>query len=384
MKKIPLLIFFVAAFSLYSQELSGILDSTVNYSYTDASPCNSFGLEEYANLRLKIPAGEKVTVYAAFNAAAVAGNYLSNAAALAGTYPVPFNGSTSFIYGNNYAAALELERLYFRVNGDYIDAEAGLLRLNFGYGQVWGSSDFLNSHNPFSSNARPRGILGGDFSFYPTDTLKLLFFTAAPSDPLESGGGGFIPGFTLDQHWDFASLQFLYSYQTPLAGSGYGLHRFGLSIKGDIAVGMVTDMLYTLNPASSDGIDGLSASAGFDYSFAGGDFYTLWEYLYNGSASSTSLNGTGVLQNHHYLYGSILYRINDYTRTGFSTIYCFDSPSFSHSIYAEYDIYQGLTLNLNARIPMDLNFINGVREGELGPARTGTRITAELGARLRF
>ena len=135
------------------------------------------------------------------------------------------------MYGRNFAAGLELERLYFRINGDHIDTEAGLLRINFGYGQVWGSSDFLNPRNPLFPNARPRGVLGMDMSFYPADSLKLMAFAAAPKEPLEADGGGILPGLSVDQHWDRASVQVLYAYETPGTDLEWGIHCFGLSVK---------------------------------------------------------------------------------------------------------------------------------------------------------
>ncbi|MCL2832048.1 MAG: hypothetical protein FWD78_02660 [Treponema sp.] len=372
-KKILLgVVWLTAAAAIYGQtSLSGTLDSTLNYTFLADSPHNSFGLQEFANIRLRIKTGDYGSIYAAFNAAAVTGNFAAN---------------PSYIQGENYAAVLEPERLYFRVNGDYVDAEAGLLRLNFGYGQVWGPSDFLTSRSPLSANARPRGVLGLDFSVYPTDTMKLLFFAAAPKSPAQITGGGYTPGLTLDKHWDMASLQLLYSYQTPLAGFDYGLHMFGFSLKADLEVGLVADALYVLNTAAPDGIEGLSASAGFDYSFLGGDFYTLWEYLYSGSASVSSASGygTGVLLNHHYLYGSLIYRINDYTRTGISSVYCFDSPSFFNSAFIQYEIYQGFTLSLNLRLPADMLISGGAKNGELGPVKAGYRFSMDIGAGLRF
>ena len=372
-------------------EFSGVLDSTVNYTVLTDSPYHSFGFEEYANLRLRVRASDNILFYSAFNVVAVGGNYLLNPvradmiARTMGSRPDYHNlGYLPFIAGANYAAALELERLYFRINGEFIDTEAGLLRLNFGYGQVWGSSDFLNPRNPMSQNARPRGILGMDFSFYPTDTMKLLFFAATPGNPLESGGGGFMPGLTLDKHWDFASVQALYSYETPLANSDYGTHRFGLSLKVDLELGIVADGLYILNAANPDNAEGLSVGAGFDYSFLDGDIYTLWEYLYNGSASSTSAARGGYLTNHHYLYAGIMNSINDYAKVGYSAIYCFDDPSFSHSIVLEYEVFQGFSLSLNARLPMDMRTPDGTNEGELGPAKSGSRFSVDIGASLRF
>ena len=358
-------------------ELSGILDSTVSYIAGDgSSPAHSWGVEEYANIRLRVRAGEKASFFSAFNLIAVSGSYADAAGQLAVLNQNPPFGSTPFVYGQNFAGALELERLYFRINGDYFDGEAGLLRLNFGYGQVWGSSDFLNPRNPLIPNARPRGALGMDVSFYPADSLKLMGFAAAPKDPLEGNGGGFLPGLSLDQHWDTASLQALYAYETPLPASPLGIHRFGLSLKADLELGFTADGLYTLNPDKIDGIEGLSLGAGFDYSLFGGDFYFLFEYLFNGLSSVSALDFGGSWRNRHYLYGTTLYRFNDYCNLSLSSVFCFDDPSFSPFLTLYYELFQGLSLNLLCRVPLG--------EGELGPAQTGARVIVNAWARLRF
>jgi len=383
---ICLLFGFVGGIAFAAEpELSGVANTTVNYTAgAGDAPEHSFGLEEYANLRLRVRAGEKAIFYAAFNLTALTGNYLENAALLGGLYANPYFASTPFIYGQNYAAGMELERLYIRINGDYIDAEAGLLRMNFGYDQVWGSSDFLNPRNPLFPNARPRGVLGVNASFYPLDSLKLMGFVAAPKNPLETKGGGEIHGLSIDQHWDRASLQALYAFQNPDTVFGQGIHRFGLSVKADLELGLVLDALYNLNPAKNDGIDGLSAGVGVDYSILGGDLFLLFEYLYCGKTSVSALGYGGGWQNNNYLYGTALYRFNDYCTFALSVVTCFDDWSFSPFAALNYELFQGLSFSLNVRVPLDRKTFGGGEAGELGPARTGTRLAVDAGIKLRL
>jgi len=333
-----IVIFFAICGVLAAQDLSGVLDSTVNYTAAAGEPPeHSFGFEQFANIRLRVR-GERASFISAFNLIAVSGNHQEN------------------------AADIELERLYFRVNGDHFDTEAGLMRIAFGYGQVWGPSDFLNPRNPLSHNARPSGVLGTTFSFYPTDSMELMLFAAAPKDHFNSDGGGFLPGLSLDQHWSRASLQSLYVYETPLAETEWGRHRFGLSLKADLELGFVADMLYTLNPASHNDIEGLSASAGFDYSFLEGDIYFLFEYLFNGSESATALGSGGFFTNSHYLNGTVSYRFNDYSSLTLSTIFCFDDLTFQPMARLDYELFQGFSLNLALSVPLDHVIVNaGVR-----------------------
>jgi hypothetical protein len=342
-----------------------------------------------------------VNLYIAFNVIAMVGNYAKSINDYIGKFktgnPNVNLFATPLIYGQNYAAALELERLYFRINGEYIDTEAGLLRMNFGYSYVWGSMDFLNPRNPLAENARPRGLLGINASFYSNDSLKLMAFVAAPQDVLQSGGGGIIPGLSLEQHWDRASLQALYAYETPwssetnpFAGSKWGLHRFGLSLKADIELGFVADAIYTFNPNKFDGIEGLSAGAGFDYSFLDGDLYVLFEYLFNGSSSVTAAGYGGFLTNHHYLSGTVQYRLNDFSSLALSTLFCFNDLSFMPSLSFNYEIFQGFALNLSVSVPLDQHSLSGGKRGEFGPVHpaktdnTGNRVIVNAGARLRF
>jgi len=366
-------------------DFSGVADTTINYTVGAGDTSEySLGIEEYANLRLRVRTGEKAIFYSAFNLTALAGNYLENAALVGSIYQNPYFASTPFIYGQNYAAGMELERLYFRFNGDYIDAEAGLLRINFGYDQVWGSSDFLNSRNPLFPNARPRGVLGVNASFYPTDSLKLMGFITAPKNPLETKGGNEIHGLSMDQHWDMASMQALYAFQNPDDVFERGIHRFGLSVKADLEVGLVLDALYSLNPAKNDGIDGLSAGVGFDYSFLGGDLFLIFEYLYCGKTSVSALGYGGGWRNNNYLYGTALYRFNDYCTLALSMVTCFDDFSFSPFATLNYELFQGFSFSLNLRVPLDRKVFGGSEAGELGPSQTGARFIADAGIKLRF
>jgi hypothetical protein len=378
----PVMVVFVcvAAGAVFGEgvEFSGILDSTANFTAgAGDAPDYSWGVEEYANLRLRTRAGENGVFYAAFNVIAFSGNY-----------PGVSTAPGTFAAGPNYAAAIEPERLYFRYNGGAFDAETGLLRLGFGYGQAWSSSDFLNPRNPLFPDARPRGVLGTGFSFYPSDEFKIRLFGAAPGNSLESGdGSGVLAGLSVDRHWERASVQALYAYELPRTARNWGLHRFGLSLKFDLELGLVADMLYTLDPASPEGPDGLSAGAGFDYSFFEGRFYLLAEYLFNGAASSTALgpeNSAG-FSGKHFLYGMIRYGFNDYASLSLAEIFCVSDLSFAPILRLEYEIFQGLTLNFSARAPLDKTvFSDGGEKGELGPENSKGRVFISAGARLRF
>jgi hypothetical protein len=381
-------------------EFSGTLDSKVLMrAGAGEAPDFSYGLEEYANLRMQAKLRGGITFYGALNLIAAAGAFAEEAAALE-TYtaasPLPFS---SFAVGENYAAALEPERLYLRVNGEYLDGEVGLMRLAFGYGQVWGPSDFLNPKNPLLPDARPRAVLGASLEVYPGDTAKLTAFGAAPKNPLQSGGGGFITGLSADQHWNRLSLQGLYAFEVPRTASPYGIHRAGLSIKADLALGLTADMLYSWDPGDSAGMDGLSASAGFDYSFYQGKWYCLAEYLYSGASSVTAGGAlsdqspedaapVSGLRHRHYLYLMFLYRWSDYTNTSLACMASPEDLSFTPILSVEHELFQGLTLSLRGQIALDRDvFAGNGKKGEFGPIPPGYsqgqhfQITANAGLR---
>lgn len=361
--------------------VSGILESRADFAAGAGDERDfSYGLEEYANLRMQFAIREQAVLYGAFNLIAASGN--AARAVVAGG----FSGSAHSA-GENYAAALELERLYLRINGGHFDTEAGLIRLAFGYGQVWGSSDFLNPRSPLFPDARKRAVLGMAFSAYPSDTARLRGFGSAPKNPLSAGGKGAVFGCSGDQHWDRLSLQGLYAFEVPREESTWGIHRAGLSLKLEAEAGFMADMLYTYDRKANPGMDGLSAGGGFDYSFFKGRFYWLTEYLFNGVHSDTAKspeNADG-LSKRHYLYSMILYRLTDYTNLSLACTAGLTDCSFSPVLTAEHELFQGFVLSLSGRVPLDRDlFAKNGKTGELGPKQTGTRAVINFLARLRF
>ncbi|MDR2942865.1 MAG: hypothetical protein LBV17_09770 [Treponema sp.] len=362
--------FFAIISSLSAQmTVSGILDSTVSMQAgAGDAPDFSSGFEEYANIRFQSKIRDRAAVFGAVNLIAATGNYAANSAVLAGVGTgSPFN-STSYIYGENYIAGIELERLYFRLSGKSVNFDGGLMRLPFGYGQVFGPSDFLNPRNPLKPDARPRAILGTAFFWYPTEETKLLIFYSAPRDPFMQKGDGSFFGLSFDKHWNKASIQTLYCFETPNTNSDYGIHRAGLSVKADIEIGLYIDALYTYNYEAETKLDGLSFSAGADYSFFDGNLIILAEYLYNGENSSTAPGNGGSFSYNNYLYTSLTFRFNDYTNLSAALISGLDDISFTPIITLNHDLFQGSALIITAQAPLDRDLFYGDgRRGELGP-----------------
>jgi hypothetical protein len=364
----------------------------------------SYGFEQYANLRLKAEVGERGTVYAATNLIAAAGE---------GALDVD-----PFVVGQNYAAALELERLYYRIEGDAFDFQAGLMRTAFGFGQAFRPSDFLSPPNPLLPDARPRGVLGATLMLYPADEWKATAFAVAGRDPTEADGDGVIAGVSTDYHWSKASVQLLYAAESAEAA----VHRFGLSVKVEAGAGIVFDALYTLDGGIVDsgdyydrtwnGSQGLVATLGADYSVLNGKLYLLGQYLFNGAGilgpdddlDRLYYEDTGVWSNFepalrtlrsdvphaelhrkNYLYTAFSYRWSDYTVTTLSCVSGLDDLSFSPLAAVEHDLFQGLTVGFSLRVPLDrATFSDSAEYGELGPTHTGMSFQATASAKARF
>jgi hypothetical protein len=368
MRRCVLLFFVVSLFVANSINIlaqgitvSGFLDSTVSMGAGAGHSSDfSYGFEEYANIRMQAKLREFATVFCDVNFIVAASDLAS--------YTI-----------------IEPERLYFRINTETIRLDGGLLRLPFGYGLVWRPTDFLNPVNPLLPDARLRGVLGAGLSWYAADTLKLAAFGTAPRDAIsQSEEGGHI-GLMVEQQWDKIDMQSMYFFESPHSDSEYGIHRIGVSLKADLELGFVLDALYSYNHEAKTGIDGLSLSAGFDYSFFNGDLIVLAEYLYNGSSSSTSKKGGGSFVNEHYLYTGFTWRFNDLTSAGLALISGFSDISFTPIVTFNRDLFQGATLIFSARIPLDRDlFSDDGKHGELGPFSLGRYFDSSVKLRLRF
>jgi hypothetical protein len=390
-------IFLVPAAGLFAQGpvLSGVMETTVfSAAGAGTSPDFFYGAEEYANLRLKVPVGEFAAVYSAFNLIASAG---STAAAASGTGNAAGSGFSAFSAGENFAAALELERLYLQLSGETLGLNIGLLRIPLGYSLAWGPMDFLNPRNPLKANARLRAVLGALGSWYPAGDMKFFGFAAAPQDPLAPGGGGSRFGLGWENHWSKASLQILGAFESPAAYAvqlpvpasvdyPLGLYRFGLSLKADLELGFTAEILYTLDPHSPELLPGLSAGTGFDYSFMNGKLYALVEYFYSGTESVSAFSPAHPQgrQNRHYLYGSLAWLVSDYTSVTLGTGACLDDPSASPSLKWEHEAFQGIVLSMEAQIPLDGESFGSGDRGEFGPAASGSYFSFTLGLRVKF
>jgi hypothetical protein len=167
--------------------------------------------------------------------------------------------------------------------------------------------------------------------------------------------------------------------------SKYGIHRGGLSAKIDLEIGFVIDALYAYNHQSETKEDGLSFSAGADYSFFDGNLIVLAEYLYNGKTSSTALGYGGSFSNRNYLYSGFTFRFSDFTNLTAALISGFDDVSFTSFLTLNHELFQGATLIITAQVPMDRDLFNGDgRRGELGPYNTGRYFDFITKLRLRF
>ncbi|GHV29817.1 hypothetical protein AGMMS4952_16040 [Spirochaetia bacterium] len=372
MKKnlLSLILLVVGAYSFAADGpvFSGVFNSTLTVGAgTEALPDFYWGLEEYANLRLKKQLGDHGSVYMAFNLIAASG---VSALALQ-TSPFGFSGSVNpeDSTNSNYAAAMELERLYVHLTGKKIAFDSGLMRLAFGYGNVFSPNDYFNPRNPLYPDARQRAVLGANFIVYLTDMSRLQFFGVAPKDPFRINGEGLSGGLVAENHWNKISAQGFYSIEAAQKIA----HNFGLSLKADLPVGIIADILWTYRQEESASIEGLAASGGLDYTFsiATHTVYILAEYLYNGDESKM----TGYA-NHHYLYGAARFSVDDYMSFTLGALAGFENFSVVPLLSFSTDLFQGAALTLQAQVPCG--------DGELGAGATNNyfAFTTKLSVKL--
>ncbi|MDR0642671.1 MAG: hypothetical protein LBG07_09455 [Treponema sp.] len=368
--------------------LSGYLDSSVSLGAgAGDSPGFIYGLEEYANIRLQAEIREEAVFYGSFNLIASSGTYARAGALLASSTALSSLGlnPSALAAGENYAAGMELERLYFKVSRGKAVFQGGLVRMAFGWGLAFGPMDFLNPRNPLLPDARPRAVLGGDLAYYPAANAKIQAFSAAARDPFAASGAGTLAGLAGEYHGGRLSVQGLYAYESPHNTVPQGVHRFGLSLKGDFFAGLAAEMLYTFDPRLKSGEGGLAASLGLDYFFLDGDLYILAEYLYSGDGSST-VSSPGFTGN-HYLFVNGLYRLSDYTSLNLGCMAALGDLSFTPVLALEHELFQGFTLSLNCQIPLDRS-LSGGAAGEFGPlppgAPAGRYFQSTVKTRLRF
>jgi hypothetical protein len=280
------------------------------------------------------------------------------------------------------------------------------MRIPFGYGIAWGPMDFLNPRNPLEPDARLRGVVGITGRWYPAfaDDMKFLAFAAAPRDPLAADGGGARFGLAWESHWDRASVQALYVFESPAvytvpvvatAGGAAGLraeyprgiHRAGLSFKIELELGFQGEILYTVDPVSPpDFPDGLAASFGADYTLFDGKLYLLAEYLYSG-AESTGAYGAASPTGRagaHYLYGAGTWKWSDFASITAGCAANLEDLSATALAAWEYQFAQGLTVSLKVYVPLDSESFGGEGSGELGPRQSKSYIYGAAGLRVKF
>jgi hypothetical protein len=386
-----------------------LVRSSLGYSYNETSN-NLFEIEQYANLRMKAPVGER-------------GNFISsvNFYIQSGSSNVDENNA-----GTYYSSIIDVDRLYYQIKGDSFTTDVGILRLSFGFGQIFRPSDFLIHPNPRNPDARPRGVLGFISNWYPKDTLKMSFFGIGPYDTTETGGRTSLAGMVSERHGNHWSVQGLYTIQAGRPAVKFGsvtirdatnepVHRFGSSIKYDGPVSIVLDALYTLDMYwlrtqtyyTRDWMwyRGLEAALGVDFSFNDGKFIITGQYWYNGGSALESEESIDVLYTQswsnivpeqrsinvnlplsdlnrmYYVIINGIYKIDDYTLFGTNSLIALEDGSFLCSFNIDHTLFQGTTISLLSRIPIDITMLYPSGwYGELGPAHVGywTQLTVKL------
>lgn len=402
--------------------INGSLNSNIDLLherlFPDAGSALSWGWTNYVNLRLKSQLQDGLSFNLAINLSTLSGYYAAYYAALTGTsVPIP-----------------ELERLYFKAGSDYIDVEAGLIRIPRGYGFVFSPLDIFNlrdATNSLDPQARPKGKWAIHTTFYPQDMWKLELFAVAPDNPQEKevwdSKFGCATTFSLGKvNWDLLYTLFLpevpYNTAPPLPYMHNNfVHAAGFAFKADIEIGLFAEALYRLDyQALNTGLyygkdyqwyHGLEAALGADYTLPATNVYLLAEYLFYGSGQVDwdesrldslymnpaweTLDLTARASNpaalplpyarHDYLFLLSRYAPEQDLRIGISCLMGLDDLSALITAFGEYDLLQGLTLQASYLLPVDKKlFDNTAPAGEWGSTRLGFHELFRLGAKVKI
>ncbi|MCA1950951.1 MAG: hypothetical protein LDL24_10280 [Treponema sp.] len=403
-------------------QFSGISETKAGYTWGydfSTGPENHFGLEQYANLRLKASIGDYGALVASLNLFTYSGAWAQNALAM--------NPEKEEFY----TGTIDIDRLYYQIRGDQLATDIGILRISFGYGQIFRPTDFLINPNPLNPDARPRGILGVGFSWYPSDTMKAYVFGTGPQDVSETWGRTALAGIASDVHGPFWSIQSLYAFQAGKPAFMLGplqlhestsdpVHRFGTSIKYDGPIACILEALYTFDTEwNRTGkyynqewrwYQGLELAAGVDFSLFDGRFISTGQYRYNGGSALKNgdrvdalYSGTWAtiapdkgrpfklnipireLNHQHYMAFAAIWKIDDYTIMNMHSLVALEDASFLTTLGFEYTLFQGCGFHVSGQMPLDMNtFDSNAWYGELGPAHLGYVFQTQMKLVIRF
>ncbi len=90
------------------------------------------------------------------------------------------------------------------------------------------------------------------------------------------------------------------------------------------------------------------------------------------------------LKRKNYLYGSILYKLDDYTRFTLSSTLGLDDGSFVPALMLEHEPFQGVLWQVTLRGFLDPDVWGVGSTGELGPLHSGRRADLTVKVRLRI
>ena len=350
--------------------------------------------------------------------------------------------TASGIYARENAAdvKLGLERLYFKAGNEWLDVETGLIRIARGYGYLFSPLDLFNPRDVADSidpQARPPGKWGVHATFYPQEMWKVELFGLASDNPRERGVWGSRFGAATTFSLGKTSFDLLYALFLPEIEQGldpaslslppYTNNDFsqvaGFAVKTDVEIGLFVEAVYRLDhrllrqAAAGDehftGYDGLQAALGVDYTFAGADLYLLGEYLfYGGGHVDWACAGLDSLYTspdwktlapaqrlvffdatkrplpfarHDYLF--LLARLTprqDFV-LGASALCGLDDLSALCTLFTEYEVIQGLTLELSLLVPLDrTSFGLSAEPGEWGSTSLGFYQLLRVATKVKF
>ena len=448
-KKLILFFLFLVYYIFPDSKISfyGEYQSIFDLQHAKTYKFNDFGefgwgWNNYANLRMKADVNDNLSFDMAFNFNTFSGNYSDSYQlyfkafsqsiyqTLNTTGPTTYNSflSIPFYYKDSYVGNIELERMYFNTGNDYFNIQAGLFRMNNGYGYTFKPMDFINPLNPINPAIRPEGRLGILTTFYPMPLWEVETFILAPDNPIEEKGWGFKLGADTKVNFKKFHMEFLYTLFLPeieYLGNQSDLnlpnyvnnnfsHLIGFGFKADVEVGLNFEITYDIDQGQIKNQSfygnafyfyrGLQATLGIDYTIpiehTDSKFYLLLEYFFNGPGNidwwDKNLDGlytTNIWKNnnplnrqqylnldfkpqiferHDYISGLVTYTLNTYVSFTGTYLFGIDDQSSLLGWNIEIEPFQSFTIDINGLYPLDWEIINSTwNAGEFGSINLG-------------
>ncbi len=295
---------------------------------------------------------------------------------------------------DSYILGLDIERLFFSYRVDRLKTSFGIQRLSRGFTFAFTPFDFINTNSVTTSNS-PQGKLSLVTEYETSDFSNLALYFIPSEDPMQKEIWSSTTGLLFKQYGGFVDFQAQYNLLFPEVYNKDYKHLFGIAFKGDLIVGIASEITYTLDGGDLElDEDCLDVSIGIDYTFdLEKELKVSFEYYFNGSGLESDKNWDlitgGEYPFKHNLYCSLNQTITDDLSIDLSAIISPITESGIGMLNISYTVSDSSSLSFSANVPMDktawdINDVEMDDVGEFGPLRLGNELQISLSYKIKY